>query len=709
MADFATLSEASTFLGVSKATLRNWDKVGKLKAVRHPLNDYRMYSLPDLHNLRAQLSLPLESAFEDKRGTRRHELTIREVRQVLGKLHNVLRNTDADSNLMFRFDELSKLLSLSMYSADGSDNFEIFNQLNLCATQYAENVRQTYKAFCSYASLKSPPEYTEIRCSDEAIYECGKILSVVNFQSASLDIKGLAYEEMIRYTFDKSDNQQFFTPNQIVSFITKFYGEYISGHICDPASGTGGFLVEVAKSGKRYLSLTGFEIDERLSWVTGQNIYLHGGKKFESLHLKDGGSLGKHAEKYFAKFDLILTNPPFGSDYSNQEDLTKYILGRNKKSRRRGILFIERCWKLLKPGGRVAIVLDEGVLNLSQSEDVRKFLLDHFTIDAIVSLPEVTFMPYANVNTSILFMQKTKSPVNQEVFFGRARKVGRRANGDEDIKYYIDGNFSTRSDLPDILNGWLAGSKGSQKGAELYHWTNLYQNFECAKDSLRLDYRFHHPSREESISRLKSTKWPLKPISELCIERNVSYIPAKELNDSTILYTGLAHIEPLTGLVHQVPTLANSLKSAVKQYEPMDIVFAKMRPSLRKVALMNFEEGGYVSSECVVLQARQGSNQAYLLDPFLLCIVLRSDLVFGQITHLIAGIGRPRLNLKDLRTVCIPVPPAEIQRDIRIEYEKAAEKIKILREQAKHFIREAKSFEVSAINSLSSMLIGEQK
>src|SRR5690606_38473071 len=109
-----------------------------------------------------------------------------------------------------------------------------------------------------------------------------------------------------------------------------------------------------------------------------------------------------------------------------------------------------------------------------------------------------------------------------------------------------------------------------------------------------------------------------------------------------------------TGRAVQEPTAANSLKSAVKRYEPGDILFAKMRPNLRKVSLMNFDEGGYASPECMVLRPVLNAEGTPLVDPVTLAALLRSDLIYGQITHLIAGIGRPRLNGSSLKRARIP-------------------------------------------------------
>src|SRR5579862_6233155 len=98
---YVTLAEAATLLGVSKATLRNWDKAGKLTAIRHPLNSYRLYDLAELKRLQEQLGL-FDS--EDVASPVREVLDTRSVRRLIAKLHAILRNADSQSNIINRFD-----------------------------------------------------------------------------------------------------------------------------------------------------------------------------------------------------------------------------------------------------------------------------------------------------------------------------------------------------------------------------------------------------------------------------------------------------------------------------------------------------------------------------------------------------------------------------------------------------------------------------
>lgn len=712
MSELVTLAEAASYLGVSKATLRNWDKEGKLKAHRHPLNRYRAYDLKDLRPLRSQPTLfdELEGCDELVTPTAKPSTVqvddLRSVKRVVTRLHTILRNTDGDSSIVQRFDELTKLLFLKLIAdRDGEALFDTRPGEDFSA--YAARIRAAYAAKAKQYPQLISPKFSQLTCSDIAISQCGASLIAVSFASTNFDVKGVAYEEVIRGTFDKSDHQQFFTPHQVVGFMVAMMQPFLKGFVVDPACGTAGFLAEVVRAKVPTEKLMGLEIDERLAWVSGINLLLHGAKDFETRCLTEGGTLGTQAQPLFGKVDAILTNPPFGSDFTDTASLETYVLGKGKSSRRRGILFIERCWSLLKKGGVLSIVIDEGVLNLPTAADVREFIFAHFDILAVVSLPESAFMPYANVNASILFLRKSSSPNrSQRVFFGRADSIGRKPNGDEDILYDDTGNSRLNSDLPEILQRWGAVLAQRDMGAdERAFVANVSKNL-LGDDSLRLDFRYHHPSRNRSRELLGHSKHPLYTLADLCEDRNEALIPSSEMADQVILYTGLANIEAGNGIAHQVPTPAASLKSAVKRYESNDIVFARMRPNLRKVALMAFAEGGYVSPECSVLAVRRDAAGRPLVEPEVLAAILRSDLVFGQIMHLIVGIGRPRLNKSDLHLVRIPVPPYPIQQEGKADFEGRLASAHQLRTKAQALLEESRALEVRAVDEIASRMIG---
>lgn len=701
-----TLAEAASYLGVSKATLRNWDKEGKLKAHRHPLNRYRAYDLEELRALRAQAMLPDEADAPIKKSEVCSLADVRGVKRVVSRLHNILRDTDGDSNILQRFDELTKLLFLKLYTEGGGEGL-FAKQSGENAESYCTRIRGVYAQHAASNPEIIPAKFSTLKCSNQAISQCGTVLGTVTFADANFDVKGVAYEEVIRGTFDKSDHQQFFTPHQIVEFMVAMMRPFLKGRVMDPACGTAGFLAEAVRAAKsNYDELIGLEIDDRLAWVSGVNLLLHGSQNFTTRCLGDGGTLGSQADEYLGTVDIILTNPPFGSDFTVEGALENFELGKGRSSRRRGILFIERCWQLLKEDGLVAIIIDDGVLSLSSALDVRRFILDHFEILSIVSLPETAFMPYATVNASILFLRKTRSRnASHSVFFARAEKIGRKPNGDEDVLYDDSGLSKSNSDLPKILDFWrnLTCVRGVD-GDDMMFVADVSENL-CNDASLRLDFRYHHPSRHRSRELLDHSAQKLYALTDLCDERNEAIVPSTEMPDQVILYTGLANIEAGNGVSHQVPTPAASIKSAVKRYEPNDIVFARMRPNLRKVALMAFAEGGYVSPECTVLSVRKNTKGEPLLAPQILAAVLRSDLVFGQILHLIAGIGRPRLNTTDLRKVRIPLPPKRSQQEGMAEFEGRLASARQLRSKAQALMDESAILEVRAVEELANRLI----
>lgn len=705
MKSFITVAEAASYLGISKATLRNWDREGKLKAHRHPLNGYRVYDLEELRHQRSQFTLFAESGpVSDFRSKQQTATDVRSVKRAVAKLHAVLRDVDGNTSLLHRFDELTKLLFLKLIAEKTGIN-PFAQQAGESVADYVYRVRTSYSTHASAASALIPVGFSVLNATDDAIRQCGIVLEALSFRGASFDVKGLAYEEVIRGTFDKSDHQQFFTPHQVVTFMVQLMRPYIKGTVGDPACGTAGFLAEILRCECEHEHLIGLEIDDRLGWVAGINLLLHGGQRFDIKVLGNGGTLGDGAKAFQGSLDTILTNPPFGSDLSDSQILDAFVLGRGRTSRRRGILFLERCWELLKPGGVVAIIIDEGVLSQSTTEDVRTFLLERFDVLAVISLPESTFMPYATVSSSILVLRRSEGrPANSRVFYARAENVGRKPNGDDDVNYDSVGEAKLRSDLPTILTGWEAFLAGRATAPNDLTFEVDFSKTVVASSGHRIDVRFQDPARQRS-SQILDSHTSLVPLIEICSERNESVIPSEASADPVILYTGLADIEARTGLARQIPTPAASLKSAVKRYEPGDVIFAKMRPNLRKVAHMKFEEGGFASSECVVLTVRRTPDGSPMIDPELLAALLRSDLVYGQIGHLISGIGRPRLNVTDLRQIRLPNPNFMVQRRAKHEFDAMLRMVSELRAKVEALESEANELQRRSVEVVSERLL----
>ncbi len=693
-----TLTEAAAFLGVGKSTLRNWDKAGRTPAARSLANGRRTYDMDDL----IQLKKEIEAGKGKARGAGVDSKT---VKRAVFKLNSIIRDSDADSNIITRFDEVSKLLFLKLYAE--RDGFNLFQRLPAETEDlYVQRIMREYRAAAQKADIYVPDSFKRINLSGNTLLKCGRELARVSYSSASVDVKGLAYEDIIRGTFDKNDNQQFFTPYQIVNFMVEMMKDYLRGTVCDPACGTAGFLIRVAQTAPG-AGLLGFEVDQRLAWVSNLNLLIHGKSRFKVLALGGGGCLGGEASAFFGEIDAILTNPPFGSDYTDPSILSRYSLGAGRASRRRGILFIEQAWNLLREGGAAAIIVDQGVLNSASSTDVRRYILDRFQIQAIVNLPEQAFMPYANVNSSVLILKKVLRPVEQTgVFYAKSAKIGRKPNGDDDWIYAGTGEASLDSDLPQIVEQWNLHRSGRGVSGDGCFVADVSESLP-GNSTLRLDYDYQHPVRKESLELLERSRYVLRTLAEVCVERNQGYLPASDQEASTILYTGLANIEPCTGRAAQVVTPAASVKSAVKRYEAGDVVFSKLRPGLRKAAVMPYPEGGYVSYECAVLTVRKDGEGNDIVDPRLLSALLRSDFVYGQIMGRVTGLGRPRINGKDLMKIRIPIPPAEVQRAVVRALDTALASARRLRERARRLSEAADAKEREAVNGAAKTMMGE--
>ena len=698
MSKLYTIEEAASCLGLTAQTLRNWDNSGKINCAREPGSNYRLFSEEELDSLKSSVKPKI---IKPQRKESSQELCKLEsntdLKRLISKLHRIVRDLDGRSSIIERFDELTKLLLLYIRS-NGTLN-PILHDI----TSFAEIVKKTYVNFLSELTFKTPKNFESIKLNNQCILAIFEYLSTFDINHVSTDLKGLIYEEMIRDIFEKGDNQQFFTPNTIVEFMSEITASLASGSICDPASGTGGFLINLVKTNPEFNKYTAFEIDERLAWVSGINLELHGCKHYESLHLPNGGALGANVDRFRGSFDTIITNPPFGSDYSSKEGLNRFRLGVGKSSRRRGVLFIERCLEFLKEGGYLAIIIDDGVLNHSSNEDVRKLILENSELLAVVSLPVTAFMPYASVEASILILRKTKNPDQSKyTFYSLAENVGKKNNGNEDLIYDIDGSEKINNDLNTILAQWKLYLRGNTiYNSDRCYIANTFDSFSSSELHLsRIDFAFHHYSRELVRNVIKEHSNKLVRLVDICEEINEPLVPEKELPDQTILYTGLANIESNSEVYSQVHTPSNSIKSTVKKYKKGDVLFSKMRPNLRKCVAINHDEDGYCSSECVVFRP-----DTEIVDPRMLSAILRSDFVFGQIVHLITGIGRPRISIKDLRTIMIPNPTNVKGGTSLKNYVQNVTKVTMLKKKSHELLKESIDLQNDATNQIIDELL----
>lgn len=275
------------------------------------------------------------------------------------------------------------------------------------------------------------------------------------------DTNGDLYEYLLSKLASAGVNGQFRTPRHIIDLMVKMTAPQPSDEICDPACGTAGFLVaaseyvrethsdallDAAQRSHFHRSMFhGYDFDNVMLRIGSMNMLMHG---IESPDIRYRDSLSEGAAGDAEKYTLILANPPFAGSLDYES--TAKDLQRTVKTKKTELLFLALFLKLLKPGGRAAVIVPDGVLFGSSTahKAVRKMLVEDQKLDAVVKLPSGVFRPYAGVSTAILFFTKTNSGGTEDVWFYDVRADGFSL---DDKRNPVDTN-----DLPDVLARWSA-------------------------------------------------------------------------------------------------------------------------------------------------------------------------------------------------------------------------------------------------------------
>ena len=323
--------------------------------------------------------------------------------------------------------------------------------------------------------------------ADSVAYVVGE-LERISLLKTDHDVIGAAFEVFAERYFI-GEKGEFFTPRVAVANAIKFLDPSYPNTIIDPACGSGGFIIQALEHVWEKIKKSGtdkqmkirrapdhiFGIDKEPDLVKVARSYM---ALIGDGHTKiiDADSL-KPVDKWSERsrvtltdktgqlktFDIVITNPPFGSNIKIGHDyiLTNYELGHSwdrqgnsarwKKSNEvvptdPQILFLELCIKLLKDGGTMCIVLPESIFGNPTEGYVRQWLLDNMTILAVWDCPQTLFLPHTNTKTCMLFLKKQKT-VRQKILMSHLQKVGHDQRGAEIIKDdRVDEDFSLAVD-----------------------------------------------------------------------------------------------------------------------------------------------------------------------------------------------------------------------------------------------------------------------
>ena len=279
------------------------------------------------------------------------------------------------------------------------------------------------------------------------------------------DTKGDLYEYMLGKIASAGQNGQFRTPRHIIRLMVEMMAPRPTDTICDPACGTAGFLVAAAEylqqhhqqdiyadkaATRRFNHDTfhGFDFDSTMLRVGSMNMLLHG---VENPAIENRDSLSEGHAGVAGQFSLILANPPFAGslDYeSTAKDLLQVV-----KTKKTELLFLALFLRLLKPGGRAAVIVPDGVLFGSSKahKALRRMLVEDHKLDGIVSMPSGVFRPYAGVSTAILLFTRTDSGGTDNVWFYDMHADGYSL---DDKRNPLGAGKHESNNLPDVLARW---------------------------------------------------------------------------------------------------------------------------------------------------------------------------------------------------------------------------------------------------------------
>jgi type I restriction enzyme M protein len=368
----------------------------------------------------------------------------------------VLANSGEDE-----FEEIFKLLIAKLWDEKSSrgSRFRIHSGGKTVAT-ICELLREANKEWPGILDSTEPalsPEHLEV---------CVDALSVHTISDNDLQVLDGFFEFLVSRTA-KASKGQYFTPRHVIELCVQMMQPRSDKMILDPACGSGGFLIHALNYIRSHeglppqashefcaKNLWGFDIDDRAVRVAKTLMVLAGdgsaniirlnsllkpsANELFSLKNSDEPSLTvedvcRSRLRKHKGFDLILTNPPFAGEVREKQLLNSYTLAKNKNRVERDTLFVERCVQLLKPGGRLAIVLPHNKFAANSLSHLREWVLRNARVIAVVSLGRHTFLPHTHQKASILFLQRNVSTddprKDYRIFFAISERDGKSSKG----------------------------------------------------------------------------------------------------------------------------------------------------------------------------------------------------------------------------------------------------------------------------------------
>ncbi len=511
----------------------------------------------------------------------------------------------------------------------------------------------------------------------------------INLSKTPGDIKGEAFQTFV-YHHQRGARGEFFTPHPIVRLAVEMIAPQPDERVIDPACGSGGFLIQTIAYVQRthpdvdkptYVqrNVAGIEFNPDVAMSAMVRLAFEGGTGTE---ISCANALIEN-ERLNNTFDVVLTNPPFGSKgkVEDQKILKPFVLARRWNKSHNGdweptktflagqspdILFIEKCLKLLRPGGRMAIVLPDGLLQNVSNNHIRFWIRSQAKVLGVVSIPQEAFVPYGTgIKTSLLLLRKFPASGENACFMARMQKIGYDVKGQPVYKRDESGKLlRTSSGLPvidDDVEEIATAFHAFKDGVLDPNRENVYV---VSADFLnsRLDAEHYQPGDQKLIEHLKSIgAKPLGGIADILTETD----DFRLASDSEIRYIAISDVDARTMQVvsQQVMKAHEAPSRATYRVRKGDIITAVSgastgTPRQATALITEDEDGAICSNGFAVLRNIHG------VEPLFLLAYMRTEHYLRQVRRLMTGHAIPAVSIEDLATVLIPIPPKQEQQRI---------------------------------------------
>jgi type I restriction enzyme M protein len=439
------------------------------------------------------------------------------LREIIVSLEDlVLANSGVDS-----FDEVFKLIYAKLYDEWAAANIQRRNG-KVHFRIYGEDSKELYEKINElFHEAKDKwkgvfGELEKIELTPTHLMTCVSFLQDIKLFNSNLYVIDEAFEYLVTQVA-KGSKGQYFTPRHVIDMCVKMLNPKEDEYVLDPAAGSCGFTVHTIfhVAGQQFTNqrlpphalefaqnnVYGIDFDARAVKVSkALNLIAGDGKthvyRANSLDPSSWDEEVKGAFKPFLRrfpknriedennqkgfkysdFDVVLSNPPFAGEITERHILKEYALaqknGKLQSKLERDTLFLERDFNFLKDGGRMAIVLPQGVFNNTNDDYIRKFIIERVRILAVVSLGGNTFKPHTGTKTSILFVQKWDEKLcphveDYPIFFASSQSSGKDNSGeyvflkDKDGSVMLDnhGHPKIQHDLDEIADQFVSFAK----------------------------------------------------------------------------------------------------------------------------------------------------------------------------------------------------------------------------------------------------------